>query len=216
MRCRAAQQALKTFPGNKDLSLLQQQAELQDRKFQTRKAIEQRIRDIKVKINREQFSDAIELAKQTLVTFGPDPAVTQLLSSAEVEFKARENKRKQEQELETIRTLVDDGKIPEATAGAATGAGDRCPGDLRSRVGRISDEITSARNRSSAPPRPGPEPPPPGTGNLEGVRVADGDTCSCSHRCDPTDDPNPNRTHAILCLSARFWPTCGSASTARR
>ncbi len=76
----AAQQALKTFPGNKDLLLLQQQAELQERKFQTRKAIEQRIRDIKVRINREKFSEAIELAKQTLVTLGPDTAVTQLLS----------------------------------------------------------------------------------------------------------------------------------------
>ena len=160
----AAQQALKTFPGNKDLLLLQQQAELQDRKFQTRKAIEQRIRDIKVRINREKFSEAIELAKQTLVTLGPDTAVTQLLSSAEVEFKARENKRKQEKELETIRTLVDDGKLPEATQALETALETNVLDSFDPRVGRISDDIKNAGDRSSAPSRPGPEPPPQGPG----------------------------------------------------
>ena len=160
----AAQQALKTFPGNKDLLLLQQQAEVQDRKFQTRKAIEQRIRDIKVRINREKFSEAIELAKQTLVTLGPDTAVTQLLSSAEVEFKARENKRKQEKQLETIRTLVDDGKLPEATQALKTALETNVLDSYDPRVERISDDIRSAGDRSSAPPRPGPEPPPQGPG----------------------------------------------------
>jgi eukaryotic-like serine/threonine-protein kinase len=160
----AAQQALKTFPGNKDLLLLQQQTELQDRKFQTRKAIEQRIRDIKVRINREKFSEAIELAKQTLVTLGPDPAVTQLLTSAEVESKARENKRKQEKELETIRTLVDDGKLPDATQALQTALETNVLDSFDPRVGRISDDIKSAGDRSSAPSRPGPEPPPQGPG----------------------------------------------------
>jgi serine/threonine-protein kinase len=160
----SAQQALKTFPGNKDLLLLQQQAELQDRKFQTRKAIEQRIRDIKVRINREKFSEAIELAKQTLVTLGPDTAVTQLLSSAEVEFKARENKRKQEKQIETIRTLVDDGKLPEATQALQAALETNVLDSFDPRVERISDDIKSAGNRSSAPPRPGPDPPPQGPG----------------------------------------------------
>jgi len=160
----SAQQALKTFPGNEDLSLLQQQAELQDRKFQARKAIEQRIRDIKVRINREKFSEAIELAKQTLVTLGPDTAVTQLLSSAEVELKARENKRKQEKELETIRTLVDDGKLPEATQALQKALETNVLDSFDPRIGRISDDIKGAGDRSSAPSRPGLEPPPEGPG----------------------------------------------------
>jgi hypothetical protein len=160
----SVQLALKTFPENKDLLLLQQQAELQDRKFQTRKAIEQRIRDIKVRINREKFSEAIELAKQTLVTLGPDTAVTQLLSSAEVEFKARENKRKQEKELETIRTLVDDLKLPEATRALQTALETNVLDSFDPRVERISDDIKSAGDRSSAPPRPGPDPQPQGPG----------------------------------------------------
>jgi len=160
----AAQEALKVFPGNQDLSLLQEQAELQDRKFQTRKAIEQRIRDIKVKINREKFSEAIELARQTLVTLGPDPGVTQLLNSAEVEFEARENKRKQERELSSIRLLVESGKLDAAAEALQHAVETQVLESFDPRVGRVSDEIDTARNRSSAPPAPGPEPKPPGPG----------------------------------------------------
>src|SRR6185369_10399547 len=69
---RAATAALRTFPGNEEIRRLQQQAELQDKKQQTRKAIEQKVKDIRVKINREKFSDAIKLAKETLMTLGPD------------------------------------------------------------------------------------------------------------------------------------------------
>jgi len=160
----AAQEALKVFPGNQDLSVLQEQAELQDRKFQTRKAIEQRIRDIKVKINRERFSEAIELARQTLVTLGPDPGVTQLLSSAEVEFGARENKRKQEKELSSIRLLVESGKLDEAAEALQHAVETQVLESFDPRVGRVSDEIDTARERSSAPPAPGPEAKPPGPG----------------------------------------------------
>jgi serine/threonine protein kinase len=160
----AAQEALKIFPGNQDLSLLQEQAELQDRKLQTRKAIEQRIRDIKVKINREKFSEAIELARQTLVTLGPDPGVTQLLSSAEVEFEARENKRKQEKELSSIRLLVESGKLDEAAEALQHAVETEVLESFDPRVGRVSDDIDTARSRSSAPPAPGPEPKPPGPG----------------------------------------------------
>lgn len=160
----AAQEALKVFPGNQDLSVLQEQAELQDRKFQTRKAIEQRIRDIKVKINRERFSEAIELARQTLVTLGPDPGVTQLLSSAEVEFEARENKRKQEKELSSIRLLVESGKLDEAAEALQHAVETQVLESFDPRVGRVSDEIDTARDRSSAPPAQGPEAKPPGPG----------------------------------------------------
>ncbi|MGC1618636.1 MAG: protein kinase, partial [Candidatus Acidiferrum sp.] len=48
----AALAGLKTFPDNKDLQLLREQADSQQRKLETRQHIEQRIREIKVKINR--------------------------------------------------------------------------------------------------------------------------------------------------------------------
>ena len=160
----AAQEALKAFPDNPELLLLHEQAELQNRKFQTRKAIEQRIRDIKVKINREKFSEAIELAKQTLVSLGPDSGVTQLLSSAKVEFEARQNRREQEKELSDIRTLVESGKLDEAEQALKTAVETKVLENFDPRVERVSNDINAAKSRSSAPPTPGPEPKPPEPG----------------------------------------------------
>jgi serine/threonine protein kinase len=148
---RAATVALRTFPGNEELRRLQQQAELQDKKQQTRKAIEQRVKDIRVKINREKFSDAIKLAKETLVTLGPDTDVNQLLSSAEVEFIAREKKRKQEQELESIRLMVKRGQLDEATQALNASVASETLANFDPRVRRVADEIDSARTQASGP-----------------------------------------------------------------
>ena len=68
---RAAQDGLRTFPGDAELQALQQEATAQQKKQEVRRQIEQRVRDIRVKINREQLSDAIDLAKKTLATLGP-------------------------------------------------------------------------------------------------------------------------------------------------
>ncbi|MGA9797672.1 MAG: protein kinase [Terriglobales bacterium] len=148
---RAATAALRSFPGNEEFRRLQQQAELQDKKQQTRKAIEQRVKDIRVKINREKFSDAIKLAKETLVTLGPDTDVNQLLSSAEVEFVAREKKRKQEQELESIRMMVKRGQLEDATQALNASLAAETLANFDPRVQRVVDEIDSARTRASAP-----------------------------------------------------------------
>jgi hypothetical protein len=106
---------LKTFPANPDLLHLYQQAEIQQRKLEARQKIEERVREIRVKINREKFSEAINLAKQTLVTLGPDTKVTQLLNTAEVEFEAREKKKEQERTLLIIRTLIESGNLEDAS-----------------------------------------------------------------------------------------------------
>jgi serine/threonine protein kinase/predicted Zn-dependent protease len=111
----AALAGLKTFPDNKELQLLREQADNQQRKLETRQHIEQRIREIKVKINRGKISDAIDLAKQTLMTLGPDTDVNQLLNSARVELEAREKKKDQEEKLEAVRALIAAGKLVEAT-----------------------------------------------------------------------------------------------------
>jgi hypothetical protein len=118
-RCKEAidivQIGLKTFPANPDLLHLYQQAEIQQKKLEVRQQIEERVREIRVKINREKFSEAINLAKQTLVTLGPDTNVTQLLNTAEVEFETREKRREQARTLETIRTLIESGNLEAAS-----------------------------------------------------------------------------------------------------
>jgi serine/threonine protein kinase len=160
---RAAAAALRTFPGTEELLRLQEQAELQDKKQQTRKSIEQRVRDIRVKINREKFSEAIELAKETLVTLGPDTAVTQLLNSAQVEIVAREKKRKQEQELESIRLLVKRGQLDEATQALDQSLASETLANFDPRVQRVADEITAARTPASGASSSKPDSgPPPG------------------------------------------------------
>jgi serine/threonine protein kinase len=112
---RLAEEGLKSYAGNAELQGLRKTSEAQQKKLQTRQKIEQRIREIRVKINREELSDAVDLAKQTLLTMGPDTDVTHLLNSAKVEMEAREKKRGQERTLETIRTLVETGDLDAAS-----------------------------------------------------------------------------------------------------
>jgi eukaryotic-like serine/threonine-protein kinase len=159
---RTAAAAVRAFPGSEELLRLQEQAELQDKKQQTRKSIEQRVRDIRVKINREKFSEAIQLAKETLVTLGPDTAVSQLLNSAQVEFFAREKKRKQEQELESIRLLVKRGQLDEATQALDQSLASETLANFDPRVQRVADEIAAARTPASgaSPSKPDSGPPP--------------------------------------------------------
>ena len=90
----AARAGLDSFPGDADLTALLKQAQARQKKEMVRQLIERRIREIKVKINRGQLSEAKELARETLTTLGPDTDVHQLLSSAEVEYEAREKKQR--------------------------------------------------------------------------------------------------------------------------
>ncbi len=112
---RILQDALKTFPANAELQTLHQQCEIQQKKLQVRQQIEQRVRQIRVKINRDELSEAVDLAQQTLLTLGPDTDLTHLLNSAQVELQAREKKRLQEGSLETIRGLIDSGDVDGAS-----------------------------------------------------------------------------------------------------
>ena len=148
---RMARSALKTSPDNPDLLDLVRRAKTQQKKLETRQRIEQRIREIRVKINREKFSEAIDLAKQTLVTYGPDTDLTQLLNSAQVEFEARERKREQERSLETIRSLVECGNLDEASRTLELALDTHVLEPFDSRVQHISQEIKDAASPAMEP-----------------------------------------------------------------
>ena len=186
---------LKTFPANPDLLHLYQQAEIQQRKLEVRQQIEERVREIRVKINREKFSEAINLANQTLVTLGPDTDVAQLLNTAEVEFEARERKREQARALETIRTLIESGNL-EAASQVIDEALKTNPLEAADpRIRRLSAQLKDAESRkpgestsipTAAPPSvereyafmPGPPaqaiPPPSEGSRLQQVATAQG------------------------------------------
>src|SRR5215469_8647849 len=144
---RAAQDGLKTFPGNSELQAFKEEAEAQQKKQEVRRQIEQRVRDIRVKINREQLSDAIDLAKQTLATLGPDTDITHLLNSAEVEVQTREKKRIQERTFETIRTLMNSGDLRGATEAIDAASKSNIWEAFDPRVQRLLEQIREAETK---------------------------------------------------------------------
>jgi serine/threonine protein kinase len=112
---RAAEKALAEFPGNADLSSLRADARKQQQEKERREQLEKRIREVKTKITRDELTDAIELAKETIATLGPDTNVAELLQTAEVERKQRAKKKEQDQKVDNARSLLDAGKVFEAT-----------------------------------------------------------------------------------------------------
>ncbi|MGA7640301.1 MAG: tetratricopeptide repeat protein, partial [Candidatus Acidiferrales bacterium] len=143
---RAANAALKSFPDHAELVSLREQAEAQDKKQRAREMIEQRIREIKFKINREDFSDAIDLAKETLAITGPNTDLTQLLHSAVVEFQARAKRRQQEQKLQEIRALTESGNVDGAAETLRVAVQAETFDALDPRVSRVAEEIDAAKS----------------------------------------------------------------------
>ena len=155
---RIAQKGLASFPANPELLSIYQQSTIQQRKLQVRQQIEQRVREIRVKINREKFSEAIDLAQQTLVTLGPDTNLSQLLNSAQVEWQAREKKRKEEQSLATIRTLVEGGDFEGADRVLQSVVDAKTVETFDPRVGRLAEQIKDAKRRATLGSQSGVQP----------------------------------------------------------
>jgi serine/threonine-protein kinase len=154
---RVVKTALKTFPANAELQSLYQQSEIRQKKLQVRQQIEQRIREVRVKINREELSEAVDLAKQTLTTLGPDTDLTHLLNSAQVELQAREKKRSQEQTLETIRTSIESGDLDGASRTIDEVLEAQTIDSFDPRIQRLTERIKEAKT----PPAAGPTGHPP-------------------------------------------------------
>jgi eukaryotic-like serine/threonine-protein kinase len=80
----------------------------QQEKEKVQREVHQRVQEIRSKIKRQELTDAIDMARQTLAAFGPDTDVTQLLHAAEVEANQRDQKRdERSQKLKDARTLVE-------------------------------------------------------------------------------------------------------------
>jgi hypothetical protein len=140
------QTGLKNFPANAELLSLYQQGEIQQHKLQVRLQIEQRVREIRVKINREKFSEAIDLAQRTLVNLGPDTDLSQLLNSAQVEFEARERKRKQERSLETIRTFIESKNFVAADKTLVEACDGQILDTFDPRIQRLAEQIKDGKS----------------------------------------------------------------------
>ena len=108
----AAQAAAKEFPKDSGFHTLAADAEAklaeQTDRERVQREVQQRIQEIRGKITRQELTDAIDLARQTLATLGPDTDVTQLLHAAEVEAEQRKQKGDEKtQQLTMARTLLE-------------------------------------------------------------------------------------------------------------
>src|SRR2546427_5249828 len=111
----AAQKGLATFPGDAELLRLREQALTKQKEKEKRDLIERRIRDIRAMIIRDELTEAITLARQTLMTAGADTDITQLLQAAEMEHAERERRKAQDRDVDATRTLIEDGDLDEAS-----------------------------------------------------------------------------------------------------
>jgi eukaryotic-like serine/threonine-protein kinase len=107
-----ARRAQQDFPKEEAFKSLAAEAEEKSKEQQEheriQREVQQRIQEIRSKIKRQELTDAIDLAKQTLATLGPDTDVTQLLHAAEVESDERNKKREEgNQQIKAARALVE-------------------------------------------------------------------------------------------------------------
>ena len=87
--------------------------ERDDKERQT--LLKQRIREVERMIDRQQLTDAVDLARQSITTIGPDSGLADALHKAEKEIEFREQKkRRQDDTIKRARTLLGEAKRDEA------------------------------------------------------------------------------------------------------
>lgn len=112
---KAAEKALTEHAGNVDLMILLERAQTLQKEKEKKDFLDKRIREVKARITRDELTDAVDLARQTMMVAGPDTDITQLLHSAEMEITQREKKKEQDKQFEAAKTLVGAGNFAEAT-----------------------------------------------------------------------------------------------------
>ncbi len=112
----AAEKAVTRFPGDPAMAAALEQARAKLKEKEDRELLQQRIGEIRARINKGQHTDAVDLARQTMATLGPDSQTTQLLRVAEMELaQKREKQEEQEKQLAAVQTVVGEGRYADAT-----------------------------------------------------------------------------------------------------
>jgi eukaryotic-like serine/threonine-protein kinase len=146
-----AQKALGEFSQNVDVLILLERAKSEQSEREKHELLKQRLREVEKKIERDELTDGIDLARQTLATVGHDPRIADILEKAETELKfRREKERHQDETLQRARTLLQEGKFSDATSLVefATVTQLFSAGDSRVRI--LLDEIGIAEKSSLA------------------------------------------------------------------
>ena len=137
----AARSALQEFPKQEAFRSLVAETEEkwreQEERERIQREVQQRIQEIRSKIKRQDLTDAIDMARQTLATFGPDTDVTQLLHAAEMEADQRNRKREERsQQIKAARSLVEKEDFAGATELLGRAIADRIiePADMQTQM----------------------------------------------------------------------------------
>ncbi len=111
------EKALPAFAGNAELLELQKAAvakkkELDD--HEKKEYIEKQLRAMKVALDREDFTGAIDLGQKTRVLVGDNKDVTQVMHLAEREKELRDRNKEATDQFKTAIFRIDEGKFDEA------------------------------------------------------------------------------------------------------
>lgn len=148
----AAEAAQARFPRHPDLAALLAQARERLKEEENRESLQKRIVEIRRKINREQLTDAVDLARQTLSTNGPDTQLTKMLTAAEMELaQKRERKEEQYRHLAAAQNFVKKGQFHTATQILLGGIETRVLSKKDPRVRKLLNEIQE-REPGAFPP----------------------------------------------------------------
>ncbi len=105
--------ARQQFPGDHEvLKLLDSARREQQRVKEKQDLLKQRTREVEQMIERQELTEAIDLARQTITTVGPDARLADTLVKAEREVEFREHKKwEQKEKLEQARALLDQNRL---------------------------------------------------------------------------------------------------------
>jgi serine/threonine protein kinase len=105
--------AIQQFPSDHDiLKLLDAARRDQLRSKEKQDLLKQRVREVEWMIERQQLTEAVDLARQTISTVGRDPRLADTLAKAEREIEFREQKkREQDARLQAARALLAENKL---------------------------------------------------------------------------------------------------------
>jgi serine/threonine protein kinase len=163
------------FPGDHViLQLLDAARRDQVRHKEKQDLLKQRVREVERMIDRQALTEAIDLARQTITTVGPEPRLSDILATAQREVEFREQKKQeQEQRLQMLRTLLADGRVDEASWAAKEALDTRLFAETDPRIAKLLEEIAGKRKSASS-----------GSGSSGGLGVL-GDIFPAGTKSDP-------------------------------
>jgi serine/threonine protein kinase len=161
-----AERGLLEFPGNSELKDVLDSAKLEQKDQEGRERLEGHIREIEALIHKDELTEAIDMARQTLMTVGPSSAVTKLLKTAEIEYKSRGKQKDQNLGLVTLRTLIANDQLEEAKSAIQESIRSELFEPSDPRIATLSETIAEKESANIvAPATPASESKPEATGS---------------------------------------------------